>query len=182
MMEKLVVETDRFIYRKIENKDAKDWFMLLNRVWRNAYKDIFPEEVFIEKDNKIDEKIKTFSEVMKNNNEDIAYVAEYDDKIIGLMCGSIKSGYGYFHENYADLIALYIDPEYQGLGIGSSLKRIFENWAEENGATKYVIGVLNDNEKARKVYETWGGELSEYTQAFVKMGVGYKEVFYTYYL
>lgn len=181
-MEKLVIETNRFIYRKIENEDAKDWFMLLNRVWRNAYKDIFPEEVFIEKDNKIDEKIKTFSKVMKNNNEDIAYVAEYDGKIIGLMCGSIKSGYGYFHDNYADLIALYIDPEYQGLGIGSSLKRIFENWAKENGATKYVIGVLNDNEKARKVYETWGGKLSEYTQDFIKMGIGYKEVFYTYYL
>ena len=57
-MVKLVIETNRFIYRKIENEDAKDWFMLLNRVWRNAYKDIFPEEVFIEKDNKIDEKIK----------------------------------------------------------------------------------------------------------------------------
>lgn len=166
--------------RKVTNEDARQWFVLLNKVWRDAYSHIFPEEVFIEKDNKIEEKIKTFSDVMKNTNEDIAYVAEYDGKIIGLMCGCIKSGYDYFHNDYADLIALYIDPEYQGLGIGSSFRKIFEDWAKENGATKYVIGVLKDNTKAKKVYESWGGNLSEHEQPFVKLGVEYSENFYTY--
>lgn len=50
----------------------------------------------------------------------------------------------------------------------------------ENGASKYVIGVLKDNIKVRKVYESWGGKLSKYEKDFVKFGVGYKEVFYTY--
>ena len=57
---------------------------------------------------------------------------------------------------------------------------MFEKWAKENGATKYVIGVLRDNYKARKVYEKWGGKLDEYVQPFVKLGVEYDEVFYTY--
>ena len=43
-----------------------------------------------------------------------------------------------------------------------------------------VIGVLKENTKARKVYESWGGTLSEYEQVFVQMKVGYPEVFYTY--
>ena len=34
--------------------------------------------------------------------------------------------------------------------------------------------------KARKVYESWGGKLSEFEEDFVKLGVGYPEVFYTY--
>ena len=66
------------------------------------------------------------------------------------------------------------------LGIGSKFKNIFVEWAKKHGATKYVIGVLKDNQNARKVYEKWGGKLDEYTQPFVKLGVGYDEVFYTY--
>ena len=166
--------------RKVRSDDARDWFILKNKVWRNAYHHIFPEEVFIEKDNQVEEKVKTFSDKIQNNNKTIAYVAEYNGKIIGIMYGSIKSSYEYFNLEYADLIALYIDPKFQGFGIGNSFKDIFEKWAIENGATKYVIGVLKDNDKARKVYESWGGKLSEYEEDFVKLGVGYREVFYTY--
>ena len=165
--------------RKVKPEDARDWFVLGNKVWRDAYSHIFPEEVFIEKDNQVEEKSKTFNDKMKNDNKNIAYVAEYDGEIIGIMCGSINSSYNHFNQ-YADLIALYVDPKYQGLGIGSSFKNIFENWAIENGATQYVIGVLKDNMKARKVYESWGGKLSEFEEDFVKLGIGYPEVFYTY--
>ena len=60
------------------------------------------------------------------------------------------------------------------------LKDIFTKWAEENKADKFVIGVLKDNSKARKVYESWGGTLSEHEHEFMQMGVGYPEVFYTF--
>ena len=95
------------------------------------------------------------------------------------MCGSISSSYDHF-DKYADLIGLYIDPNFQGYGIGTTFKNIFENWTTENGATQYVIGVLKDNTKARAIYETRGGKLSEFEEDFVKLGVGYPEVFNTY--
>ena len=117
---------------------------------------------------------------MQNNNKSIAYVSEYDGEIIGIMRGSINSSYDYFNSDYADLIALYIEPKYHGLGIGSIFRRTFEQWAIDNGATQYVIGVLKDNINARKVYESWNGKLSEHEEDFVKLGVGYPEVFYTY--
>ena len=60
------------------------------------------------------------------------------------------------------------------------MKNIFEKWAKSNGATKYVIGVLKDNLDARKVYESWGGKLSKHESDFVKLEVGYKEIFHTY--
>lgn len=165
--------------RKVELEDARDWIVLLNKVWREAYHHIFPEEVFIERDNQLEEKIMTFDTKAQNNDKNIAYVAEYDGKIIGIMRGSINSSYEYFSD-YADLIAIYVDSKYQGCGIGSTFKNIFEEWVVENGKTKYVIGVLKDNIKARKIYESWGGKLSEHEQDFVRLNVGYPEVFYIY--
>lgn len=35
--------------RKVKPEDAKNWFILVNKVWRDAYNHIFPKEVFIEK-------------------------------------------------------------------------------------------------------------------------------------
>ena len=122
----------------------------------------------------------TFDTKAQNNDKNIAYVAEYDGEIIGILYGSINSAYEYFNFEYADLIALYVDPKFQGYGIGRTFKEIFEQWAIEHGASKYVIGVLKDNQRARKVYESWGGKLSEHEQGFVKLGIGYPEVFYTY--
>ena len=166
--------------RKVNSNDARGWLTLANMVWRVAYKNIFPEEVFIEKEKQLDERIKTFDKKIYNNNHNIAYVAEYDGNIIGIMCGQINSSYEYFKSDYADLGAIYIAPEFQKMGIGSAFKDIFEKWSRENGATKYVIGVLKDNIKARKVYELWGGKLSKYENTYVKLGVEYPEVFYTY--
>jgi len=165
--------------RKVKEEDALNWFMLVNKVWRDAYSHIFPKEVFIEKDNKINKKAETFTSVIKNDNENIAYVAEYKREVVGIMCGSITSSYEHFSD-YADLIGIYIDPKFQGNGIGTSFRKIFEKWAKESGASKYVIGVLKDNTKARKVYESWGGKLSEFEENYIKFDVEYPEVFYLY--
>lgn len=171
---------EKIVIRKVNENDGYDWMKLVNSVWRASYKHIFPEEVFQEKDNNIDKKVATFTERIRNDNQNIAYVAEAKGRIIGIMCGSINSGYEHFRNEYADLNAIYIDSNYQGKGIGSSFKNIFEKWAKENGATKYVIGVLKDNSKARKVYESWGGKLSDYSSDFIKFNIGYTEIFYLY--
>ena len=77
---------------------------------------------------------------------------------------------------YADLIALYIHPDYQHVGLGTRLKDVFVDWVMNSGASKFVIGVLKDNKKARSVYENWGGALDTYTFKYK----GLDEVFYIY--
>lgn len=167
--------------RKTELKDAEQHVRLGLSVWRCAYKNIFPEEVFIDKENKAEDKIKNFDKSIQNDNTSLSYVAESEGKIVGFVFGRMLSHYVHFGKmGYADLEAIYIHPDYQGLGIGSKLKQTFIDWAKSNGATKFVIGVLKDNHNARKIYEKWGGKLDEYTQPFVKLGVEYDEVFYTY--
>ncbi|MBQ1372366.1 MAG: GNAT family N-acetyltransferase [Oscillospiraceae bacterium] len=169
-------------FRKANSEDAGGWYTLVNRVWRDTYHHIFPEEVFLEKEDKLETKIASFNDWAKNDSESITYVAECDGKIIGIMCGAIRSFYEPFSSEYADLIALYVDPAFQGRGIGSAFRNVFAEWASGNGASQYVVGVLKENRKARRVYEAWGGKLSEYEKAFVKHNVSYPVVFYTFHL
>ena len=117
---------------------------------------------------------------MKNDSERIACVAESDGTIIGIMCGSIHCAYAPFASDYAELGALYIDPAFQGQGIGTAFRKTFEKWACENGVSQYVIGVLKENHKARRVYEAWGGKLSRQEIDFVKRDVAYPMIFYTF--
>ena len=98
--------------RKANPEDARGWYTLVNRVWRDTYHHIFPEEVFLEKENNLEKRIPSFKEWLKNDSESITYVKE--------------------------------------------------------------------NQKARRVYEAWGGKLSESETAFVKHNVAYPEVFYTF--
>lgn len=168
------------IYRQIREDDGYNWYTLLDTVWRDAYSNIFPKEVFDARDEHREERARGFSVEKFLGERKTAYVAECEGKLVGMMFGTLDSDYELFKNDYADLVVLYIDPNFQGKGIGRKLKDIFVEWAKEKNADKYVIGVLKDNTKARKVYEAWGGTLVDYEHDFVVMNVGYPEAFYTY--
>ncbi len=166
-------------YRPVQKEDGYEWYTLLDEVWRDAYGHIFPQEVFDGRDYAREERANGFTEDKYVGERKIGYVAECDGKIVGLMFGTLDTDYECFKNGYADLTALYVYPQYQGKGIGTALRDIFTEWAKAKNAEKYIIGVLKDNAKARKVYESWGGELSDYEYDFVVMNVGYPIVFYT---
>ena len=167
--------------RPAKAEDAREYVELKNLVWRHAYKNIFPEEVFVQQEAKSERKINGFADHFINQTDKICYVAEVNSKIVGIMAGKIKSSYPHFEEeNYADLSMLYIHPDYQNIGIGTNFKEIFVKWAKSNGATKFVIGVFKDNMPARKAYESWGGKLSSHNFVRQELGQNYEEVFYTY--
>lgn len=43
---------DSILIRKVRNDDAIQYIELINFVWRVAYKNIFPEDVFIDRERK----------------------------------------------------------------------------------------------------------------------------------
>lgn len=172
---------NKIIIRPIKPDDAEQYVRLHNLVWRDAYNHIFPKQVFDEREERTQDKINQFASWIESNTQQINYAAEIDGVMVGFMNATILSNYEHFKNlGFAELMGLYIHPDYQGQGIGGRFKQIFIDWAKENGAKKFVIGVLKDNLKARKVYEKWGGKLDEYAQPFVKLGVEYDEVFYTF--
>lgn len=168
------------VIRPAKVEDAEQYLKLKNLVWRNAYRNIFPEIVFDRQDANVEKMAQTFSKFCLGDGK-FCYVAEDDGKIIGLVNAKLKSMNEYFaDQNYADLEAIYIHPDYQHEGLGSKFKNMFINWAKENGAEKFVIGVLKENTPARKVYESWGGKLDKFSRCFTKENKEYEEVYYTY--
>lgn len=168
------------VIRKARLEDAEKYVDLNNLVWRDAYKHIFPEEIFEEKEKMKERKMGEFCDYVKNP-ENMVYVAEKCGDIVGLILAGTSSFYPYYANlGYADLMAIYIHPNHQGFKIASKLKNVFDKWLEEKGKKKFVIGVLKDNLKARAVYEKWGGVLDEREEPFKMLGKDYSEVFYLY--
>ena len=152
---------------------------LINNTWRVAYKNIFPSDIFDERDKTIDERIKRFAENQENGN--ICFVAEEDLKIVGVLVGGLKSNIEEFDKNnYARINILYIDKEFQRFGLGKKLVDEFVEILKQNNIDKYIIGVLKDNNQGRSAYEKWGGVLTDYTEDFIVSNVSREEIFYKY--
>jgi hypothetical protein len=88
---------EEIIIRKARLEDAERYVDLNNLVWRDAYKHIFPEEVFIEKENMKDIKMAQFCEYVESE-ENIVYVAEKAGELVGLMLAGTSSFYSYYAE------------------------------------------------------------------------------------
>ena len=160
--------------------DEEQIVRLINNTWRSAYDGIFPSEVFDARDKSAEHRISGFEDKLKNNDR-FCFVAEEGLKIAGVMIASNKTDIDSFdNENYARIIALYIDEKFQRRGIGKQLFDAFVEEIEKAGQSKFVIGVLKENNKARIAYEKWGGKLTDYTEDFEIAGVSRKEVFYEY--
>lgn len=56
----------------------------------------------------------------------------------------------------AELVELYVDPFFQGAGIGGALLADFEAQARASGATEAFLWVLEKNAAARRFYEAHG--------------------------
>jgi GNAT superfamily N-acetyltransferase len=66
-----------------------------------------------------------------------SWVCELDGRIAGFSCGRIGE---------ADIWALFVDPEFEGRGIGSQLLALATEWLSENGVA--TIG-LSTTERTR---------------------------------
>ena len=171
------------IIRKGKLEDARQYISLQDSVFRFAHKDVFPPEVFHEREMDKQKRIEEFSKDIYNDKKRMTYVAEDQDaeELIGLISGDLISNNDYYKQlGYAELTDIYIKLTYQRFKFGTKLKNIFVDWLKQNGATKFVIKVLEDNTRARRVFEKWGGVLDEHSESIVVLDVEFKEVFYIF--
>ena len=171
---------DEIVIRKTKVKDIKQIADLTNAIWRSAYAHIMPQEIFEKIEEEKDQQIE-IAEKRVNKYGRIEYVAVQGDKVVGLVIGKVQSRYHeYDSRGFANLGGLYIDPEYQHLGIG---KKLFDKVVEHfkgQGYKKMFLGVLKDNVQARRAYEKWGCKLDDYERPFEIMGYSFPEVFYIF--
>jgi len=169
-----------FSIRKAKKKDARAWTELNNRVWRAAYANIMPEEVFVRRQEETEERISRFSKTLHEKGV-FHYVAVADKKNVGILrFRTLSPHQKYQEQGYADLQVIYIDAAYQNKGIGRAFFDLCMKKLKKCGCTKMVIGCLKENLPTRDVYEHWGGKLDAGEEKFVTFGQEFPEVFYLF--
>lgn len=177
----MIVKLKDIIIRMLEIDDCYEAKQVINKVWRIAYADFMPKSVFDKKDAGIEESVKKFKKQLQNN-EIFGYVAIVDSKIVGVAIARNLTTYEHYKSlGFADLQVLYILPEYQGIGLGSTFFKLVSNEFKNAGITKMLICALEKNANARVVYEKWGGELDEtYKKDYETCGETFVDVFYLF--
>ena len=82
------------------------------------------------------------------------YVAEYDDRIIG-MCsvGLVNKGERFRHRAEVTYVILR---DYCGIGIGGKLMKECLEWCKSKNVLQVELDVVSDNERAIRMYEGFG--------------------------
>lgn len=121
--------------------------------WRFAYKGIISDiELF--KKRLVSKSIQNLERQIKEGLNILVYEDDFDGIIKGFV----------FHgkcrdedkENSYEAYALYIQPEFTNIGIGSALLKEVEKKAEEIGINEIVVWVLEKNGIGMKFYKKYG--------------------------
>lgn len=140
-------------YRKATIDDAYGIEYVAAHSWKETYYDYMPHDYLDNRVANISNNIdKTRDYLAKKNNY---YVAEIDNKIVGIM------NYSKEHiVNYGHLDAIYVLKDYHKLGIGKELFKIALNGILELGLNRMYLECVHGN-PASGFYEKYGGKLVE---------------------
>ena len=93
---------------------------------------------------------KDYFENMINN--EIVFVAEDEEKVVGYLAGSICEEISYITENFAELDNMYIDDEYRRFGIGTLLINSFKEYCKEKNIQNIKVTASAKNNRAIQFY------------------------------
>lgn len=96
-----------------------------------------------------------FKDVIENN---IAYVAETNGKIIGYLAGSISEQISYITETFAELDNMYVNEEYRRYSVGTLLINEFKKYCKDNSIENIKVTASAKNSKAIQFYMKNGFE------------------------
>ena len=144
---------NKFIIREARPEDVLSMHHIYHTTWLNTYPneefDITTEDIDFKYENRLrPEKIEERKNIIRQKKENqIMLIAESAGRIVGL-CNAIRE------DDYNQLQAIYILPEYQNIGIGSALWR--EAIKKFNLKNKTIVHVASYNQKAINFYQKIG--------------------------
>ena len=143
------------IIRPIEEADIPKVQNVAKESWNATYQGIIPEEV---QNNFL--KVAYSDEMLKKRLNQIIFVAEHDEKIVGFI--NLKETE---QANTYDLSAIYLLPDYHGKGIGSRL--IAHSIESIKNFEEIFLEVEKDNINAVNFYKKLGFKIvDEYNDDF----------------
>lgn len=164
----------KILVRKVRYEDIERIVDINIKDWKKAYRGIIDDEILdnLDRNKKIEKWRKHYNNgnvIVAEKNESVLGFCRYDDKVT------------YENSNIdSEIIALYVDYEEIGNGIGRKLVEYVINDLKNKNKTKMVIWCLEENKNARKFYEKMGGRLVKEEKYFVIDDKKYKEVGYIY--
>ena len=89
--------------------------------------------------------------------EGIAFIAEYDNHVVGYLCGAITEAHSYRRiKRIAELECMFVQPSTRGKGAGAGLVNAFLEWVREQDIHDVRIEASAENETAISFYKRMG--------------------------
>lgn len=135
--------------------------------WRAAYAHVFPAAYLAGLS--VDERTRLWIRTLAEGANDV-FVAEVDGRVSGFA----SAGPTEDDDERAppgELYAIYVDPAAWGLGLGRALLARAEEALREAGFDEAALWVLEDNPRARHVYEAAGWTTDGASKPFSAGGV-----------
>jgi GNAT superfamily N-acetyltransferase len=115
---------------------------------RHAYAHIFPPDAPFPT---FDQMAARWRPALVDGESSVAFVAEVGGCAIGGVIADSRSARG-----LGNLRHLYVDPDAWGSGAGRALHDAAVNWCAASVADEMDLWVLEQNRRARDMYERWG--------------------------
>ncbi|MFC4409643.1 GNAT family N-acetyltransferase [Chungangia koreensis] len=155
----------QYIIRSAEEKDAKELAAVRLQIdGETENLDRERGEGFIDEEG-FKQRIQTDTEHPKN----LFLVAEIDGRIVGF---SRCEGTNLKRLSHKVEFGVCVLKDYWGLAIGKNLLEVSINWADSHDIRKMVLSVLETNEKAIKLYESYNFEVEGIVKKDKKLSDG----------
>ncbi len=166
--------------RSAETADAIGLARVQVETWRDAYVGVLPDESLVDLD-EMRAAVRWTRLVSILEEPERLSVAELDGDLVGFCHGgegrrAVTKAVG-AGDRMAEVYALYVDPNYQGMGIGRALLGHVAQGFESDGFEAVTILTLEANRHGRRFYESLGGEAGE-AVASVVSGVPAEQIPY----
>lgn len=116
----------------------------------NNFDDTLKREWALEKEGQ-----EYFEDMIKN---EIVFVAQIEEKIVGYLAGSICEQISYITETFAELDNMCIGDEYRRFGIGTLLMNEFKKYCKEKNMQNIKVTASAKNSRAIQFYMKNGFE------------------------
>lgn len=168
------------VIRPAELKDAQGIAKVHTTTWQTAYREMIPNS-FLDSLS-IEKRTIRWREILAKPEENSqTFVALVDGKIVG-FCSVSYCRDSDMSKETGELWSIYVDKNFEGKGIGSSLLNRGIDYLISEGFKKATLWVLTANTKTREWYEEKGWVVEGKTKIDTDDGFEMHETRYTIYL
>jgi GNAT superfamily N-acetyltransferase len=145
------------VIRDAESHDARRIAEITVAAWRTAYVGIVPDEVLARQS--VDRHLDYWMSPEAFAPGKRTLVVESDDLVVGFVhLGPVRPEPGELIEG-CELWGIYVDPQYQGQGLGGSLMEAAVEHFTSVGCESGYLWVWRESVPTRRFYESGGWEL-----------------------